>query len=131
MIRQHGLPVIEIGLHSVVCSTTSGSSTCRALTILETAELLRRASLFIGIDSGPAHLAHAVGTPGVILLGSTAAMRDTCPTAARTATGASQTVLHAEGPASTLSVADVLAAATDRLTKHEAPAPPVAAEVRT
>jgi len=34
-----------------------------------TAELLRRARLFIGIDSGPAHLANAVDTPGLILLG--------------------------------------------------------------
>jgi ADP-heptose:LPS heptosyltransferase len=37
--------------------------------ILETAEVIRRATLFVGIDSGPAHLANAVGTPGVILLG--------------------------------------------------------------
>ncbi|HEX4997913.1 MAG TPA: glycosyltransferase family 9 protein [Terriglobia bacterium] len=37
--------------------------------VLATAELLRRARLFIGIDSGPAHLANAVGTPGLILLG--------------------------------------------------------------
>ncbi|MGH2449393.1 MAG: glycoside hydrolase family 99-like domain-containing protein, partial [Chloroflexota bacterium] len=37
--------------------------------ILETAEVIRRAALFVGIDSGPAHLANAVGTAGVILLG--------------------------------------------------------------
>jgi len=37
------------------------------LPIREVAELIRRADLFVGTDSGPAHLADAVGTPGVIL----------------------------------------------------------------
>ncbi|MBI4466937.1 MAG: glycosyltransferase family 9 protein [Acidobacteria bacterium] len=38
--------------------------------LLETAELLRRCGLFIGNDSGPAHLAAAVGTPCVTLFSS-------------------------------------------------------------
>lgn len=33
----------------------------------EAAELIRRADLFAGTDSGPAHLADAVGTPGAII----------------------------------------------------------------
>ena len=37
------------------------------LPIREVAEVIRRADLFIGTDSGPAHLADAVGIPGVIL----------------------------------------------------------------
>ena len=37
--------------------------------ILETAEIIKRSRMFIGIDSGPAHLANATFTPGVILLG--------------------------------------------------------------
>lgn len=37
--------------------------------LLQTAEVIRRARFFIGVDSGPAHLANAVKTPGVILLG--------------------------------------------------------------
>lgn len=37
--------------------------------ILQTAEIIRRAQFFIGVDSGPAHLANAVGAPGVVLLG--------------------------------------------------------------
>jgi ADP-heptose:LPS heptosyltransferase len=35
------------------------------------AALLQRMSLFIGNDSGPAHLAEAVGTPSVTLFGPT------------------------------------------------------------
>jgi len=33
----------------------------------EAAELIRRADLFAGTDSGPAHLADAVGTPGAVI----------------------------------------------------------------
>jgi len=39
------------------------------LPILQTAEVIRRATLFVGIDSGPGHLANALEVPGVILLG--------------------------------------------------------------
>jgi heptosyltransferase III len=42
---------------------------CGQTGIAESAEIIRRAALFIGIDSGPSHLANAVKTPGVILLG--------------------------------------------------------------
>ncbi len=41
----------------------------RTTAVAESAEIIRRAALFIGIDSGPAHLADAVKTPGVILMG--------------------------------------------------------------
>lgn len=37
------------------------------LPLPEAAELIRRADLFCGTDSGPAHLADAVGTPGAII----------------------------------------------------------------
>lgn len=37
--------------------------------ILELAELIRRARLFVGCDSGPLHLSSAVGTPSVALFG--------------------------------------------------------------
>ncbi|HHS49722.1 MAG TPA: glycosyltransferase family 9 protein [candidate division Zixibacteria bacterium] len=39
--------------------------------ILTSAEIIRRAKVFIGNDSGPAHLAAAVGTPVVVILGPT------------------------------------------------------------
>ena len=37
--------------------------------MLETAEIIKRAEYFIGIDSGPAHFANAVGTYGFLLFG--------------------------------------------------------------
>ncbi|MFO1026994.1 MAG: glycoside hydrolase family 99-like domain-containing protein [Acetobacteraceae bacterium] len=39
------------------------------LPLLQTAEVIRRAQMFVGIDSGPAHLANALRVPGVVLLG--------------------------------------------------------------
>jgi heptosyltransferase III len=41
----------------------------RTTAVAESSEIIRRAALYIGIDSGPSHLANAVKTPGVILLG--------------------------------------------------------------
>ena len=39
------------------------------LSILSTAEVIKRSSIFIGLDSGPSHIANAVGTKGIILMG--------------------------------------------------------------
>lgn len=50
----------------------SGASAVLALetrSILDLAELVRRARLFVGCDSGPLHLSSAVGTPSVALFG--------------------------------------------------------------
>ncbi len=41
------------------------------LTLRHLAALLRRASVYLGNDSGPSHLAAAVGTPAVVLFGPT------------------------------------------------------------
>jgi len=41
------------------------------LSVVELAALLEQADLFAGADSGPAHLAAAVGTPGVVLFSGT------------------------------------------------------------
>ena len=63
--------IIEIGLVSnLSVNTVSYRNLCGKLSILETAEVIRRAEFFIGLDSGPSHLANAVGTNGIILMGS-------------------------------------------------------------
>lgn len=66
-----GIWVIEVGLSPVIKQPGLPGylSFCGELSILQTAELIRRAKVFVGIDSGPAHLAHSVQTPGIILLG--------------------------------------------------------------
>jgi ADP-heptose:LPS heptosyltransferase len=90
-------------------------SLCGRLSILETAEVIRRAVLFIGIDSGPAHLANAVATPGVLLLGRYHGFARYMPYSGGYADGTRATVLHAEGETATLTADQVFAAATARL----------------
>ena len=62
---------VEVGLSSnLTVSSPAYRNLCGQLTILETAEVIRRARYFIGLDSGPSHLANATGTFGFILMGS-------------------------------------------------------------
>jgi ADP-heptose:LPS heptosyltransferase len=77
--EEHGLPTVVVwagpserawahetvelsGGHAVLAPPTS---------LGELAELLRQARLYIGSDTGPMHLASAVGTPCVALFGTT------------------------------------------------------------
>ena len=67
------MKVVEVGAGkrpaALPVRTDGYLSLHNATSILETAEVIRRARLFIGVDSGPAHLANAVRAPGVVLLG--------------------------------------------------------------
>lgn len=65
------LPVVELGLAplSLDRRPSGWMSLAGKLSILEAAEVIRRAALFVGVDSGPAHLAVAQRTPSVVLLG--------------------------------------------------------------
>lgn len=72
IIARYNVPVVEVGASPLLSCSQHPKyiNLCGRLSILESAEVIRRAGLFIGIDSGPAHLANAVGTYGVILMGS-------------------------------------------------------------
>jgi heptosyltransferase III len=68
--QEKGVAVVEIGLKSQNRINDNGYiDLCGSLSILETAEVIRRARYFVGIDSGPSHLANAVGTYGILLFG--------------------------------------------------------------
>ena len=70
MTQTYNLPIIEVGnVSKLKVSNRLYFNYCGKLKLLETASLIKNATLFIGIDSGPAHMANAFGTPGVILLG--------------------------------------------------------------
>ena len=65
--------IVEVGLTpQLSVDTPQYRNLCGQLSLLETAEVIRRASYFIGIDSGPAHFANAFGVYGFILLGKLA-----------------------------------------------------------
>src|SRR5262249_7813347 len=56
----------------VVASSKSGAARALASTLKQFAAVARRASLFVGGDTGPLHLAAASGTPIVGVYGPTA-----------------------------------------------------------
>ena len=112
---QLDLPVIEVGLQSTLGG--EAGRLCGTLSLLETAELIRRASVFVGIDSGPAHLANAVDVPGVILLGQYNHYLTYLPYSGGYGDGSTATVLHHDGPAAELPVETVLVAVQERLEK--------------
>ena len=70
LTEQMGLYVIEVGLNPIVRSDSPNYyNVCGQVSIMEMAEIINRANVFLGVESGPAHIANAVKTPGVILLG--------------------------------------------------------------
>jgi ADP-heptose:LPS heptosyltransferase len=77
-----GLSTIEVGagkFEDLPRPIDGAISLVNRLPILQTAEVIRRARLFIGIDSGPAHLANALKVPGIVLLGQLHYFRQYCP----------------------------------------------------
>lgn len=74
LLKHHSLFVVEVGVsrdaHAEYSNIYNNYIDLRGKTsILETAEVIRKSSLFIGVDSGPAHLANAARSPAVIILG--------------------------------------------------------------
>ncbi|MFC0183631.1 heptosyltransferase-3 [Pseudarcicella hirudinis] len=70
LIEYFDYEVVEIGLKSnLTIHSDHYHNFCGKFSLLETAEIIRHAAAFIGIDSGPAHFANAVDTFGFILLG--------------------------------------------------------------
>lgn len=71
LFAHYSYHIVEIGLSSnLTINNDRYVNLAGKLSILETAEVIRRADFFIGLDSGPAHLANAVGTYGFVLMGS-------------------------------------------------------------
>jgi ADP-heptose:LPS heptosyltransferase len=79
-LREIGLPTVLIGGASDVsrCESLGASSSYRnlkwasfagGLSLEQSATVIRNATLFVGCDSGPAHLATCLGTPSVTLFG--------------------------------------------------------------
>jgi lipopolysaccharide heptosyltransferase I len=82
--RQHDLPTIVVwagteereAAEQVVAESESNAVMAPDTSLRELAALCRRASMFIGSDTGPLHLAAAVGTPCVGLYGPMPAERN-------------------------------------------------------
>ena len=112
-----GREVVEVGLlpRAVRASGERRRNLCGQLSPVETAEVIRRARLFIGIESGPAHLANAVGTRGIILLGRFRGLERYMVYSGAFETGERARLLWAEGPTCSLPFETVLAAVSREL----------------
>ncbi|MCL4538604.1 MAG: glycoside hydrolase family 99-like domain-containing protein [Bacteroidetes bacterium] len=105
-----GIPVVEVGSHSAIAGEDNRvTDLCGKLSLLETAEVIRRAALFVGVDSGPAHLANAVGTRGIVLLGHYRNFRHYLPFSGSYADGTNaDLVYNDEGPVEGIPVEKVV-----------------------
>ena len=114
---QWRLPVVEIGLKTIVLSPNdvANRSLCGQLSILQSAEVIRRCVLFLGIDSGPAHLANATGAYGLILLGQYRNFRRYVPYSGDYANGIRSELIFHDGPVAEIPVQRVTEAIDRRL----------------
>ena len=80
-LRSMGARVVVVGssadapIAARICSASGAEDLTGRTTLPQQAALLRRCQLFIGNDSGPLHLAAAVGTPCLSLFGPTLPLR--------------------------------------------------------
>jgi heptosyltransferase III len=103
--------IVEVGLEPIVGGKLGCHyclDLCGKLSLLETAEVIRRARLFIGVDSGPAHLANAVGTPGVLLLGLYNGFEEYMPYNGSYGGGSNVTLIYSDGATSNIPVRTVV-----------------------
>jgi len=88
VIVEYGARVVLVGGHSdrvIARQMLDGKSWpgvndwTGQLSVVETAALIEQADLMVGADSGPAHLAAAVGTPAIVLFSGTNRVRQWRP----------------------------------------------------
>jgi heptosyltransferase III len=93
-----GFTVAEIGLKSKNnINNPNYTNLSGQYSILETAEIISKASYFVGIDSGPAHLANAVGVYGILLIGRLNNFEGQMPYSGRYQDGSNATIIRQSG----------------------------------
>jgi ADP-heptose:LPS heptosyltransferase len=107
-----GLPIVEVGAGKMAGPSPLDGLAINLINrtpILQTAEVIRRARFCVAIDSGPAHLANAVKTPGIVMLGRIGHFRQYTPFTGYYASEAPDVkiVRNLTGPVSAIPVADV------------------------
>ena len=107
---RHECEIVEVGLQATLNDSGLALYTNAAgsLSILETAEVIKRGRIFIGVDSGPAHLANAVGTYGIVLLGSYLGFKKYNPFSGSYGDGSNAALLHREGAVAGIPLDSVL-----------------------
>jgi heptosyltransferase-3 len=109
--------IVEVGSSPVLEGLAAPRylNLCGKLTLLGTAEVIRSACVFVGVDSGPAHLANAVGTDGVILLGAYRRFKRYLPYTGNFTQTSHADLIYSEAEAAAIAVDQVYAAVRRRL----------------
>ena len=111
ILEHYDTHVIEVGLtRSIDLDHHRFMSFCGRLSILETAEVIRNAAFFLGIDSAPAHMANAWGTPGLLLFGRMNGFDAFNPYEGYYAMAAESVILRYPGPLRDLTVEEAIRA---------------------
>lgn len=126
-LAARGIPVVELGLAPAITDpAVPVINLCGRTSILQMAEVIRRAAVFVGVDSGPAHLANATGTRGVVLLGQFGPFKSYNPFSGTYGAGQRVTLVRNDtGPAALIESDRVAAALLQALGEGTAPQPPV------
>jgi heptosyltransferase-3 len=105
VIDQSGCNVVEIGTLSKVIRSSHQKyfNRCGRYSIPDTSEVIRTAELYIGVDSGPAHLANAAGTFGILLMGSYLGFSSYNPYSGGYGSETNAKIIRTEGPVRNLS----------------------------
>lgn len=107
------IAVVEVGEEPKIYIAGPGNAaSLPKMKVSETAEIFRRAMFFIGIDSGPAHIANAVSCPGVIIMGSYRNFDSYNPFSGDYRNGGATIVRASDGPARNVEPSAVLKAIT-------------------
>jgi ADP-heptose:LPS heptosyltransferase len=105
MNQELKINVVEIGSKPYLqYAHTYYTSLCDKLSLLDSAEVIKRSLMFIGIDSGPAHLANAVNTFGIILLGYYRRFKNYLPYSGNYAKGINVKLICEDGPVRNIKV---------------------------
>lgn len=91
-----------------IAATTKEISYLKKMTLTEVAQTIKNAKLFIGIDSGPAHMANAVGTKGIMILGGYRAFNRYMPYSGAYSDGTGATLLMSESKAKNVGLQNVI-----------------------
>lgn len=115
------MSIVEVGaepLKGEGCDDARYIDLTGRLSIMESAEVIRRARLFVGVDSGPAHMANAARTPGVILLGDLPPFSNYMPYSGYYAQGGARIIRDNSGSVAKIAASKVVNAITKALSDN-------------
>lgn len=111
-LKHTNFALVEVGLQPLLADRLSNIvNLCGRLSLLQLGEVIRRSSGFVGVDSGPAHMANAFERPSIILLGRYRAFDSYMPYTGYFKTHEHECILRARGPTAGISIEDVTARA--------------------